>query len=283
MLAVSSPNLHRAPPPSRLRAVAKPYWQPANTGSLDCVKASAPAERGADASQRASTRRWQRLEHDERRAQILSCARRLFSTRNYDAVSTTDIARQAGVARGLLHHYFGTKRDLYLEVVQDLMRMPSNPVPRQKPGDGLETVISDSVERWLKMLERNRGTWLAAIGARGLGRDRQVEAILDQAREQAAERLIEALQSCDAASAPAPDELRAAMRAYSGFAEAASIEWLERRRLTREQIQALLVSGFMNIVSDVVPAVEQAGVKVAGRQETSSTAQPLRASRERQQ
>src|SRR5437588_12218189 len=73
--------------------------------------------------------RWQRLDHDERRAQILACARRLFSERNYDAVSTTDIAREAGVARGLLHHYFGTKRDLYLEVVRDLVRMPSNPAP----------------------------------------------------------------------------------------------------------------------------------------------------------
>jgi AcrR family transcriptional regulator len=230
----------------------------------------------------ASTPRWQRLEHDERRAQILACASRLFSARNYDAVSTTDIAREAGVARGLLHHYFGTKRDLYLEVVQSLMRMPSNPVPRQTPGDGLEAVISDSVERWLRMLERNRGTWLAAIGARGLGRDPQVEAILDQAREQAAERLIGALQSCEAAAAPAPDELRAAMRAYSGFAEAASVEWLERRRLTREQTRALLVRGFMSIVSDVVPAVEHAGVKVAVRQETSSTAKPSRAPRERQ-
>ena len=108
------------------------------------------------------------------------------------------------------------------------------------------------------MLERNRGTWLAAIGARGLGRDRQVEAILDQAREEAAERLVGALHGCDAVSAPASDELRAAMRAYSGFAEAASVEWLERRRLTREQTRALLVRGFMSIVSDVVPAIERA-------------------------
>ena len=41
--------------------------------------------------------RWQRLEHDERRGQILACARRLFSERNYAAVSTSEIAREAGV------------------------------------------------------------------------------------------------------------------------------------------------------------------------------------------
>src|SRR5947209_9423053 len=202
----------------------------------------------------ASPRR-QRLDHDQRRRQILDCARRLFSERNYASVSTSEIAREAGVARGLLHHYFGAKRDLYLEVVQELVRVPSNPVPLQSPGRGLELVISESVERWMTMLERNRGTWLAAVGAQGLGHDPEVEAILEHAREQAADRLIEALQTYEAAQAP--PELRALVRAYSGFAEAASIEWLQRGRLTREQRQTLLVQGFLTIVNDVLPAVER--------------------------
>jgi AcrR family transcriptional regulator len=207
----------------------------------------------------SSAPRWQRLEHDERRRQILACARRLFSERSYAAVSTSEIAREAGVARGLLHHYFGTKRDLYLEVVRSLMRTPSNPVPLQSPGRGIEVVIDESVDRWLTMLERNSGTWLAAIGARGLGRDPEVEALMDEARERAADRLIEALQTYEAAQAP--PELRAAVRAYSGFAEAASVQWLQYRRLTREQTHALLVQGFLSIVRDVVPAVERVGLR----------------------
>jgi AcrR family transcriptional regulator len=199
--------------------------------------------------------RWQRLDHDERRRQILACARRLFSERHYDAVSTTDIAREAGVARGLLHHYFGTKRELYLEVVRQLVRMPSTPVPLEAPGRGLEIVITESVDRWLTMLERNRGMWVAAIGARGLGRDPELEEILEQARDQAADRLIEALQTYEAEQAS--PELRAAMRAYSGFCEAASIEWLESGRLSREQVKAMLIQGFLSIVRDVLPAVER--------------------------
>lgn len=205
--------------------------------------------------------RWQRLDHDERRQQILTCARRLFSERNYSSVSSSEIAREAGVARGLLHHYFGTKRDLYLEVVRTVMRMPSNPVPLQSPGRSLELVIGESVDRWLEMLERNRGTWLAAIGARGLGRDPEVEEILEDAREEAADRLIEALQTYEAAQAP--PQLRAAVRAYGGFAEAASVEWLERGRLTRDQAQILLVQGFLSIVRDVLPAVEQTEASAA--------------------
>ena len=79
---------------------------------------------------------------------------------------------------------------------------------------------------------------------------------MDEARERAADRLIESLQISDPATAP--QELRATIRAYSGFAEAASIQWLERGRLTREQIQALLVQGFLTIVHDVLPAVQRA-------------------------
>ena len=201
--------------------------------------------------------RWQRLEHDERRRQILLVARRLFSEESYDAVSTSEIAQAAGVARGLLHHYFGTKRELYLEVVRTLMRMPSNPVPPERAGLGLQAVIDASVDRWLEMLAANRGTWLAAIGARGLGRDSEVEAILEQAREQAADRLVDAVCQ-DRGIAEAPPALRAAVRAYGGFAEAASVQWLERERLTREQLRALLVDGFLAITGPVLRAVQHA-------------------------
>jgi AcrR family transcriptional regulator len=201
--------------------------------------------------------RWQRLEHDERRRQILLVARRLFSEESYDAVSTSEIAQAAGVARGLLHHYFGTKRELYLEVVRTLMRMPSNPVPPERAGQGLQAMIDASVDRWLEMLAANRGTWLAAIGARGLGRDSEVEAILEQAREQASDRLVDAVCR-DRGIAEAPPALRAAVRAYGGFAEAASVQWLERERLTREQLRALLVDGFLAITGPVLRAVHDA-------------------------
>jgi AcrR family transcriptional regulator len=199
--------------------------------------------------------RWRRLDHDERRQQILTCARRLFSQRNYASVSTTEIAREAGVARGLLHHYFGSKRDLYLEVLRSMMRTPTSPVPLRIPNRDIEVVIEEGVDRWLTMLERNRGTWLAVIGGRGLGHDDAVEAILDEARERAADRLIEALATYEAAQAPATT--RALIRAYSGFAEAASVEWLQRGRLTREQTHAMLVQGFLTLVREVLPAVER--------------------------
>jgi AcrR family transcriptional regulator len=202
--------------------------------------------------------RWQRLERDERREQILACARRLFSERSYATVSTSEIAAEAGVARGLLHHYFGTKRELYLEVVRSLVRTPANPIPRTDEDSNLslEEVIAEGADRWLRMVERNKGTWLAAIGAQGLGHDPEVEAILDEARERAATRLIAALG--DVGPDGPPDSLRAIVRAYAGMVEAASVEWLGRRRLTRAEAHALLVQGFLSCVGEIRAAVERA-------------------------
>jgi AcrR family transcriptional regulator len=201
--------------------------------------------------------RRQRLEHDERREQILACARRLFSERSLATVSTSEIAAEAGVARGLLHHYFGTKRELYLEVVRSLVRTPPTPIPRPDNGAGLTVSISEAVDHWLDMLARNQGTWLAAIGAQGLGHDPEVEAILNEAREAAAGRLIDALGEPGASGAP--DSLKALVRAYGGMAEAASVEWLERGRLTRPQVHALLVQGFLSTVGEIRDAVDPGG------------------------
>ncbi|MDQ3240880.1 MAG: TetR/AcrR family transcriptional regulator [Actinomycetota bacterium] len=199
-----------------------------------------------------------RLARDERRAQILACARRLFSERHFGAVSTTEIARAAGVARGLIHHYFGTKRELYLEAVRSMLSMPLQPVPTEVDGRDPEQLLGEGVDRWLELLARNRETWIAARGAQGFGRDPDVEAILEEAREGAVDQVIEALRpGTDPAAAPA--ELRGVARAYAGLAEATSLEWLQHGRLTRPQARALLYEAFVAIFRQVLDAVERAG------------------------
>lgn len=59
---------------------------------------------GADAEGTSSRRR------------ILDAALRLFSRRGYEETSVAALARSAGVSKGLVYHYFDTKRDV-LEAV----------------------------------------------------------------------------------------------------------------------------------------------------------------------
>ncbi len=55
---------------------------------------------------------------DERRAQILSTALNLFAARGLAATKITDIAASARMSQGLLYHYFGTKEEIYVELIR---------------------------------------------------------------------------------------------------------------------------------------------------------------------
>jgi len=196
------------------------------------------------------------MEPDERRRQILSAARKLFSKHGYDGVSSELIAREAGVARGLLNHYFGTKRDLYLEVVRGMVRVPPPPVPEYVAGTTPEQRVVESIDDWLEMVSRNRETWLAGLRAESLSRDPAIEAIFEEARQEATDRLIAVLGLGPAAKAPA--DLHAVLRAYGGMAEAATRQWLEHKRLSREQVAAFLTSSLAYLTGDGLEAVRNA-------------------------
>jgi AcrR family transcriptional regulator len=197
-----------------------------------------------------------RLGTAERRRQILAAARRLFAERHFGAVSTADVAAEAGVTRGLVHHYFGGKRDLYLEVVRSLLELPPGMFAAEIAAGDRATALRVAVDLWLDVAERGRGVLLAAHGAQGFGRDPEIEAIFDAARERTADQVIEILRP-GRPPADASGELRAAVRAYAGFVEAATFDWLRGGPLTREQLAELLAGGLLALDRDVVPRLEE--------------------------
>ena len=196
--------------------------------------------------------RWTRLEPDERRHQILTVARDLFGQRGY-AVSTEEIARTAGIRRGLLHHYFGTKRELFVAVLEsyvDALALRPAPAPAGVP---VEQVVGRSVDHWLDFVERETAAWFAALGTEGLGRDADVERLVERAREATVDAMIAVLDIGEPTAA-----LRTVLRAYSGLAEAVTREWLQAHRVSRAQAHALLSTSLLAMVREVAPAVEAA-------------------------
>jgi len=67
---------------------------------------------------RKSTRRHVRLSREERLAHLMTAARAVFSQRGYQDTTTAEIAKQAGVVGGTIYHYFSSKRDLLIKVVE---------------------------------------------------------------------------------------------------------------------------------------------------------------------
>ncbi|WP_078344170.1 TetR/AcrR family transcriptional regulator [Mycobacteroides franklinii] len=80
------------------------------------------------------------------RDDILASARKLFSVNGIDKTSMRSIAADAGVDPALIHHYFGTKLDLFREVVQlpvdpGVVLQPLREVPVDELGVAIPRLI----------------------------------------------------------------------------------------------------------------------------------------------
>jgi AcrR family transcriptional regulator len=187
-----------------------------------------------------------------------------------------EVARAAGVRRGLVNHYFGGKRALFLAVVEDLLAgferaFPASGRPAGGPGRPAGEVVAEHVDRWLGVVEADAEAWFAFVSAEGFGRDADVERIVDRHRDATVERIVELLVEVgvtDPGTGPAgagpgagagSRELRAALRSYSGMADAVTREWLLRRSLDRGQARTLLAATLLSLVREVVPALSPGG------------------------
>jgi AcrR family transcriptional regulator len=197
-----------------------------------------------------SNKRWTRLGPEARRDQILAAARSLFEQGGYDAVSMSDVAQAAQVTRGLVHHYFGSKRELYLEVVRSVLSEAPALVPPSEAATP-EEMVRRNASATLDYFAANRSMMLALAPSADPGRDPEVAALADAAREAVVSRVI-ANQFGDIEP---PPEAQLIVRAFFGLVEAASREWLVKERASREQVEALLTHGILALMREALPAV----------------------------
>jgi AcrR family transcriptional regulator len=95
----------------------------------------------------------------ERRVQVLRVARQVFSERGYHAASIADIIAAAGIARGTFYLYFGNKRAIFEQLLDELLAQLGRAVRRIRIEEGAPTPIDqmrENVHRVLDVLEENR-------------------------------------------------------------------------------------------------------------------------------
>ena len=209
-----------------------------------------PIRRVIRAALDARPKRRVRLDNDERRAQLLTLARKAFSDRSYDDVSIDDLAREAKISKGLLYHYFPTKRDLYVaglreiaeELVQTLTSVPRELPPAERVGRSLDAYLDFVTEHSRAYVSLLRG---------GIGSDPEVAAVVTGVRKRLAESFLDGspLQPM-LAGKPA---FETAVRGWLGFVEHASIDWLESARMPRDQLRNLLSEVLLAIMRVVAP------------------------------
>ncbi len=172
----------------------------------------------------------------ERREELLAAGLRLFSDRPYDELAIGEIATEAGVAKGLLYYYFGSKRGFYVAIVQAAARELG---ARLDPDHSLAPAerLRQALDAYLAYVDEHSAGYRTLL-AGGLGSDPEVRSIRDAQRAFVIGLILDGIsQPRD----PAP-ALRAALEGWLSFVEGASLDWLLRRDLSRDDMRRLLIA-----------------------------------------
>jgi AcrR family transcriptional regulator len=186
---------------------------------------------------------YQRLAVDERRRRLLELGKDLFTRHTYAELSMAAIAREAGISKALLYHYFPSKQAYFVATLEqqagELSRRvavdPALPPVEQltRALDAFLAWVEENAEGYAKLLE-------------GATTHAEVRELVDQVRAATAERILAGLTPPDG---PTPPELRAAVNGWLWFMDGAITDWLRHRDIGRDQLLGLLLGTLYGAVT----------------------------------
>ncbi|QES51144.1 TetR family transcriptional regulator [Streptomyces venezuelae] len=189
-----------------------------------------------------------------RRAELIAIGRRLFADTSYDALSMDDIAKQAGVAKGLIYYYFESKRGYYLAIVEDSVAE----LVARAAGE-LELPPAERVHRtvdsYLHYAEHHQAAYRTIVTG-GIGSDAEVLAIRDTVREELVATIAEGAYG----RRTLPPLARLALIGWLSGVEGATLDWIGTLRTPgrpgREELGALFVRQLratLAVIGEFVP------------------------------
>ncbi|ROQ62601.1 TetR family transcriptional regulator [Streptomyces sp. 840.1] len=184
-----------------------------------------------------------RLSPDERRAQLVSIGVDMLADCSLDELSTDDVARRAGISRGLLFHYFDSKRDFYRCVVRrecDDFAAATEPDPSLEPVPWLRSFIAG----FAAYVTEHRRVYLALVRG-AAGSHPAVEDIVESTRATLARRVEEGQRRLGMPDSP---RLPVAARAWMAFAEEAVTSWPLDEPDALVELGAFLESSFISLL-----------------------------------
>jgi AcrR family transcriptional regulator len=181
-----------------------------------------------------------RLDVDERRRQLLELGTELFARHGYEELSMARIAREAGISKALLYHYFPSKQAYFVAALEQAaaeLAQATEPDPEKSPVEQL----AGSLDAFLAWVETHMGAYDKLI--RSVGAVPEVRELVERVRDETAERILAGLPN-----EPTP-ELRAAVRGWLWFMDGVVLDWIEHRDLDRRRIHGLLLGTLLGAVT----------------------------------
>jgi AcrR family transcriptional regulator len=189
-----------------------------------------------------ATPAYTRLGVDERRRRLLELGAELFTRHSYDELSMAQIAREAGISKALLYHYFPSKQAYFaatLEQAAAELAEVTRPDPEKPPVEQLAA----SLDAYLGWVERHMGAYEKLI--RSLGAVPEVRELVERVRDETAKRILAGLAP---GREPTPP-LRAAVRGWLWFMDGAVLDWIEHRDIERRRLHGLLLGTLLGAVT----------------------------------
>ena len=192
-----------------------------------------------------------RLTSEERREHLLHAGVELLGRHGTVDISIEEIARAAGVSKGLLYHYFTSKQELFRATLEDAAR---DLAMRIQPDESLPPAerVSRSVDAYLDWIEANEDSYVHLI--EDVGSVSEVRELVTRVREETA--VLIATQSVEG---DPPRALVTAALGWLWYMDGVCLDWLARRHMTRTQVRDLLLAvlfGSVMAASSVEPSVE---------------------------
>ena len=192
-----------------------------------------------------STPQRTRLSPEQRREQLLELGVRLLARRSLDELSIDLLAEEAGISRGLLYHYFGSKHAFHEAVVRraadDLIAQTAPPAD----GEPMERMLS-SLAAYLDYVVANHEGYLSLVKA-AAGGNETLREIYEEARSALSSRIFrEDARGEIIADTPAT---RLIVRGWSAMVEELVLSWIDDPHgVTREELLAVMATSLPAIV-----------------------------------
>lgn len=176
-----------------------------------------------------------RLSAEDRRAQLLDVAGRLFSEHGFHGLSMEQLADAAGVSKPVLYQHFPSKRDLYLALVRDAVAEMEEQVRKALVGTTDNRArVEGAIAAYFDFVEDRRFELL--LGTAEVT-DADVRAAVEGAMARVAET-VGALIAEDAGLSPSGAGFLAT--AVRGLATEGARWWLEHPELDKTEAVQLL-------------------------------------------
>jgi AcrR family transcriptional regulator len=188
----------------------------------------------------------QRLPLAERRTLIVEAAGRLFGERGYDGTRIDEIAAAAGVTKPIVYRHFGSKRDLYLSLL-DRHRDDLAGFVASMPTEGsTEERLRSVLETWLDYVEARSYAWKMLF--RDAGGGPEIAARRREVHARARAVLVEVIRSL-ATAPPKRRELEPLAELMSMGMAALVLWWIEDAAVSRAAVLDALTTAWVRLLA----------------------------------